>query len=145
MREILFRGKDIVGNWHYGDFEYYTDDFVKIVNHSQQEHGKKVERETIGQYTGLTDKNGKKIFEGDIVKDITLPIVCGVGEIKFGEYETKMDSSLINDNYSHHIGFYIKWANILDFRKDLAFWKEKIEVIGNIYDNPGLLKEAGNE
>ena len=37
MREILFRGKDIAGAWHYGDLEIISDDFIKIVNHRMHE------------------------------------------------------------------------------------------------------------
>lgn len=96
--------------------------------------------ETVGEFTGLTDKNGKKIFEGDIVKDVTVPVQCGIGIVKFGKYETRINFSLRDDNYSYHIGVYIKWNKTLNFyRHDLAFWNERIEVIGNIHDNQELL------
>lgn len=146
MREILFRGKIINGaEWLEGYFCYSSISDLPCIQDKATHEYKNVIPETVGQYTGLTDKNGNKIFEGDIVKDNTLPITCGVGVIEFGNYETKMNSSLINDNYSYHIGFYITWDDTLDFREDLAFWNEKIEVIGNIHDNPELLKEADNE
>lgn len=127
MREILFRGKDIAGNWHYGDFEYYTDDFVKIVNHSQQEHGKKVERETIGQYTGLPDKNSNKIFEGDIVKG------------KFG-------TGMVNyNNGCFCIKGYPYKSYFNNPAIDVVMNEDCIEIIGNIHDNSELLKEAEQE
>lgn len=171
MREILFRGKPKSNNEYYCFSQIWKDNcksgFVYgllIISKNKcficvSAVGKKLNccinnstvsiievlPETVGQYTGLTDKNSKKIFEGDIVKDKSLPIVCGIGVIEFGNYEMRMDSSLINDDYSYHIGFYVKWIGIVDYRKDLAFWHNKVEVIGNIHDNPELLKEADDD
>lgn len=161
-REILYRGKRIDNNeWVFGSHlfdevmgKHYivlprniTESYIAVNSEGEFKRlhctGSEVIPETVGQYTGLADKDGKKIFEGDVIKDIAPPIILGVGVVKFGNYETKLRSSLITDNYSHHVGFYIIWTDALDLRKDIAFWNNEIEVIGNIHDNPELL-EADN-
>lgn len=81
--------------------------------------------ETVCQYTGLTDKGGKKIWEGDIVQEYPFRAV-----VRFGEFE-----SLVLKN----IGFNLEWINRIYYRQDLIYWTDKIEVIGNIFDNPELL------
>ena len=118
----IFRGKDISGEWHYGDLEWFTDDFVKIVNHKIHEYGKKVETETVGQCTGLKDKNGKLIFEGDVVKNKAWYVIKyengGYGLSGFG----KMKPIPIMGHWN--------------------FNSDEIEIIGNIHDNPELLQRS---
>mgnify|MGYP003452758961 CR=1 FL=1 len=119
MREILFRGKRKLDNeWIEGSLhtEKFTDDEEFLCCEVCQCD---VYPETVGQYTGLMDKNGKKIFEGDIV-DIQYPdtFVCNTVISYIG-------ASFCGDDGID------AWE--LD---DYTF----LEVIGNIYDNPELLK-----
>lgn len=124
-REILFRAKHIHtipgnehlnGTWVHG---YLSDE--NYIYDKSLEGEFLVDENTICQYTGLTDKNGKKIFEDDIVQ---------VGWYKGTvEYEDGC--------------FAIKWNNIKFIRKDLGYWAnlDGFQTIGNIYDNPELLEE----
>ena len=89
-----------------------------------------IDPSTICQCTGLTDKNGKKIWENDIVKSTN----SGIGIIKFGLYNSK------------HYGFYIKWVEDFDYREDIFYWCNNhfLTIDGNTLDNPELL-EGGTE
>jgi uncharacterized phage protein (TIGR01671 family) len=121
MREILFRGKrKDNGEWIEGDSlihsMYKKGDVCIGVVEGLAIHS--VIPSTIGQFTGLTDKNGKKIFEGDIVKYSN-----GYGHIAWAELHGAF--MCVEEN-----GEYWEWfSNMYD-----------IEVIGNIHDNPELLE-----
>jgi hypothetical protein len=118
MREILFRAKLMFnrGIWVYGDFTTVVGYFPKIISHDNGEMCEVI-LETVGQYIGLLDKNGTKIFEGDIVRDAE---TSDVGKIFFDKYAAM---------------FVIGFENtIADFNASYSF-----EVIGNIYDNPELI------
>ncbi len=137
MRDILFRGKRIDnGEWVEGHFytqvylpetieeEWYW--FIKPIGGKSWESFR-VAPETVSQYTGLLDKNGKKIFEGDICQTKGKPLI-----------DEKPFAVVWNDYYS---GFY--WENLDNPRETDMFTEtvaELTEVIGNIHDNPELLE-----
>lgn len=129
MREILFRGKCnevgiYTGQWIEGF--YAEDDGKPVIGQSTDKGiiGYFCEIGSIGQFTGLTDKNGRKIFEGDILKG------------KFKNYAVWFDDdekayvygSSFQGGYRHSVASYLSG----DFKR--------LEVIGNIYDNPNLLE-----
>lgn len=99
------------------------------------QNGYLVDSDTICQYTGLTDKKGRKIWENDIIKyhygDYYAPV-------KFGEYQSCFDSTT-----TCHVGFYVDWDEKRDFRKDLGYWIKMVdaEVVGNIHDKPEQQKD----
>lgn len=127
MREILFRGKrKNNGKWAYGYLYIRNDGQYEISFYSKYFDSERftydVIPETVGQYIGLTDKNGKKIFEGDIVERLWL------GEKHI--YRIYYDSDI-----SSFIGADIDCQGFTTFNYDSC----EFEVIGNIYDNPELL------
>lgn len=133
MREILFRGKNKVdGEWPIGSLTHdtkYGNCFIEVCVH--QGICEEVIPETVGQYTGLCDKNGKKIFEGDIVQ-YELHGIRNRAVIKYGAPK--------EDSFCY--GWYLD-----DNNGNTAFllcknWIKNYncQVIGNIHDNPELLK-----
>jgi uncharacterized phage protein (TIGR01671 family) len=151
MREILFRGKRVDnGEWVEGYFcgkvnkTFFApaEDSTQIIDTDLYWH--EVIPETIGQYTGLTDKNGRKLFEQDIVKNDWC-FACGYSVIKFGQYKPL---DMTNDYQQGHLGFYLEHIHEADkrsVRKDILYFANNCEVIGNIHDNPELLKECVGE
>ena len=129
MREILFRGKRIDnGEWKEGSYVYQHGCHMIYLPSVDSEYGfdnYHIHPETVGQFTGLTDKNGKKIFEGDIVSFKRINALgyttCRIGKVR---YDDELPI------------FYI-----LSTTGDAWDWVycEDIEVIGNIHDNPELL------
>lgn len=151
MREILFRGKlTDTGKWVYGDYVRaikFDKSIAKncIVEnesiwdfelHTSAQEVFEVIPETLGQHTGLTDKNGKGIFEGDIVKDDRKYIYI----VKFGLHDIDCCGCCYTSHQS--VGFYLDYINGGNIVADDDSW-EYLTVIGNIHDNPELLNEGG--
>lgn len=127
MREILFRGKRVgSGEWVVGTLVKmgpvgYVRHFI-LPDYASAFYDIEVDPATVGQYTGLTDKNDVRIFEGDIIliSDSTKPVL-----VEFINFSWECTNKKIGPYYRHR----------------LEYNSKKYEVIGNIHDNPELLKE----
>jgi uncharacterized phage protein (TIGR01671 family) len=130
MREILFRGKRTdTKEWIEGIVFPQDNDIVIMLFQRPMDGllvGEEINPETVEQYTGLTDKNDTKIFEGDIIQNVTEGKTAVVQW--FSEYSAFM--------------LWCKSKNQVYWLYDNDF--HNIEVIGNIYDNPELLGGADN-
>lgn len=140
-REILFRGKRVDnGEWIYGDLLTPTDimDVWEISENTGMGDRYEIDPETVGQFTGLTDKNGTKIFEGDIVcTRYSDGKICCSGDVQFcyGVYGAEWIEQKKNKGM---VGGWGQLHNLRRFDDDII---NNIEVIGNIYDNPELLEK----
>lgn len=119
MREILFRGKRIDNSmWLYGSLRQYKDGTCGICDR-ELEHTYRVDPNTVGQYTGLTDKYSRKIFEGDIV-------------------ETYNYSTLMEIRWNEKTAAFELWRYDTWYGQVHTF--NPIKVLGNVFDNPELME-----
>lgn len=137
MREILFRAKRIDNEkWFEGYYQKRYDllgNEEHLIFHADSytvwEYAE-IDPETLCQFTGLTDKSNKRIWENDIVNHN--------GEyalVKFGMYCSSFDYG------SYNLGFYVDFPEETFYRKELGYWRRKVETSGNVFDNPELLQE----
>ena len=138
MREIIFRGNrkdngESIFGYYFQKQNPFSADGFPITHYISDcpPFGAEVDPETVGQFTGLTDKNGKKIFEGDIVTqnwyDHDEPSDDSFGEVVFCEYDCSFSVMDIQKDGIVPLG-----------RCHAYHWEA--EVIGNIHDNPELLE-----
>lgn len=122
-REILFRGINFQREWVYGDlFHSYANDDIAIAYYREGSKTPTFDAifpESFGQYTGLKDKEGNKIFEGDIVEFTNLDLPNMVIRFDNGSFMLCEDE---NSTYEELRMNYV------------------VEVVGNIHDNPELIK-----
>ena len=141
MREILFRGKRTdCDAWVEGDliqaFRGNQLSSCSIMPNTPTAYCWKIDPKTVGQYTGLTDKNGKKIFEGDIVKCTDT----------INDFEFNAVVEFGNPNGEYNWGYQLKFISGEESNFDILCWVDMeetgayIEVIGNIDDSPDLLE-----
>lgn len=149
MRDIKFRGKDRE-NWHYGDLvkeirhhdNKLFDGVITHIKNYEYNNGTyvgdmfPVNPETVGQYTGLKDENGKEIYEGDII------------EFSYDMFVGNFDTFIAKGKVVFEEGaFYVEVFENERTTKDEAYLLysinlDTIELMGNIYDNPELLEKG---
>lgn len=119
-REIKFRGKDYKNKWRYGDLVQEKWGQGKAIMIKKNTTAWTVLEDTIGQFTGVKDKNGKEICEGDVA-------TAGDKNIKY--IVEWLDTGLKARQYNNksYIG--------------LEYWQDTLEVIGNVHENLELLEE----
>lgn len=141
-REFKFRGKSKTdGEWFYGNL-FYKDTSGRTHIGTTKKGCLDIDPDTVGQYTGLKDKNGKEIYEGDIVEWLFFYTVCSSNgangdreELLKGVIEWRQGGFVFRvlENDFENAG----WYSISDLHTET---QTDVEVIGNIYDNPELLK-----
>jgi len=140
MREIHFRGKLIDSNeWIYGSYLHldYHNSIDYVENHQiilKNGHPFEVIPETVGQYTGLNDCKGKKIYGGDILKFKSMSYLDSLSDGKLKEKIGVIEFDEEN----------LCWK-ILGFTPTKKIDNFKFEKIGNIHEEPEFLKEQSND
>lgn len=132
MRDIMFRGKVTDGSWIYGNYIYAPGNVEvhSICDPDFPYDWYEIDVNTLGQYTGLTDKNGRMIFEGDICRfrEWDRGEMCWIGEVRY-EHQQFVISGGPNEECASP--FEVQMSR---------FIPGNIEVIGNIHDNLELMK-----
>ena len=121
MRQIKFRAQDIASNkWLYGDLRHHKDDVCIFEQGSTK--GEQVKRDTVGQFTGVCDMDGKEIYEGDVL------VIEGIRTDRYSKVWWN------NERFTFYVGHSPVSAYI---RRDDNRLQE-FRIAGNIYDNPQL-------
>lgn len=162
-REILFRGQlrlngePVKSKWVYGGVCQFKGERSIIYQIEPDIEKFSVYTETVGQYTGLTDKNGRKIFEGDIVQYNTIDDFDCQSIVKTGEYSQDGSSGEYKGTLCY--GTYVEVNNLTYpdwcrnnpemfpfpkylIQQNLLEVANECRIIGNIYDNPELLRNG---
>lgn len=138
MREILFRGKRLDnGEWEYG-FLVKMFGAYHIIDKDDENTAYEVITETVGQYTGLNDKNGKRIFDGDMIKPFDDEIDKMVVEFRHGQFLLCLYGER---GYMAEYGWEEEGNYGCFEAEPLYSYGDDIEIIGNITDNPELLEK----
>ncbi len=148
MREIKFRGLMEYGGWVYGTPVFYKSGEVCIFGlfpyygceATNIQIRNKILPETLSQFTGLKDKNGKKVYEGDICKFNKEPEeMCFFHGLAYIDNKEVGGSwEIIRCDNVHPEIPELKGEDCLD---SSAFWNDDFEIIGNVVKNPELLNQ----
>ena len=137
MRKYKFRGRDEHGVWHYGYLANIRLQsvprwdsptvirFAEIVD--EDDLTNRVDPDTVGQFTGLVDCEGREIYEGDVVRHENCICLVVYNSTRFASFALRKDGWA----FDHYFGD--------------AFEASECQVIGNVYDNSKLLKEGGGD
>ena len=158
MREIKFRGIDCSGQWVYGDLIHKRHDKESVLIQDYTGLGSDVDIITIGQYTGLKDKNGKEIYEGDIIhikefsneafnvdfsfddiKQLSLDDCKGELLLGYKCIISFIDGNMMAKMISKEDCELYLSSLFPDMRYSQPIFE--FEIIGNIHDNPELIKK----
>ncbi|MFB5474276.1 YopX family protein [Enterococcus faecalis] len=120
-----FRARDERGNWHVGLLTFMFGQYA-IVNEADENSVYLIDKETVGQSTGLKDKNGVEIFEGDLVEH---------DDNINGTWETFEACEIVYDVYYAQFCFKNDASNFLSYYRNLC-------IIGNVYEDGDLLNDS---
>lgn len=130
MRTIKFRGQNIKGEWHYGLLSYnkdITSDYEWFIsNKAGKPFAFGAIEKSIGQFTGLHDKNGKELYEGDIISDM--------------EDEPMVLPVIFDNEYSQFavdVSYHKDGSSVEDIP---TCYENGFEIVGNVFENPDLVK-----
>lgn len=144
MREIKFRGKDYTNKWRIGDLVQEKWGKGKAIMIKKDKRAWSILEDTVGQYTGLKDKNGVEIYEGDILEiNEKGRKLLGTETKLYDKYQVVLEKdgcymNMSNIQYKESI----KNKEFLGRITYLWLTKEYATVVGNIYDNPELLENT---
>lgn len=136
--DLIFRGKDIrTGKWEYGDY-YKQKTISGPISHVITSFAfvAPVPLESVGLFTGMCDKNGNRIFTGDVLQDGRYKYL-----VKFGQFDNKLGYDMQSDGVGFYTSeVYLSYKADFEHHNSININLSLSEIIGNVYDNPELME-----